>query len=67
MEDKWSFLFVHEILPQGCLISYGSCAVGAPSPSCGMRHWEMLNQASLRDDHFSDLASSYTTSKQSQF
>lgn len=32
MEDKWSFVFVHEILPQGCLISYWSCAVGTPSP-----------------------------------
>lgn len=62
-----SFVFVHEILPPGLSISHRSCAVGPQAPSCGMAIGECWTKSLRRDDHFSDLASSYTTSKQSQF
>lgn len=36
MEDKWAFVFVHEILLQCSLICYRSHAMGTRPPSCGM-------------------------------
>lgn len=69
MEDKWSFVFVHEILPRGLSYQLLIMCCGGPKPppvGCKLGNVEP-SLTETRDDHFSGPHSSYTTSKQSQF